>query len=141
VASFRQRQAGPKREGWFGVRVKLVAFLVCASLAGFGAAATPAVADTSPGVHVVCTNTQTGQTILDVTLPTTKIAPGTYTLGVVTCVVTPATFEPAAAANIHVVCVNTVTGQTIVDRLLPSRGIAPGAYKLGVVLCTVTPVP
>lgn len=118
---------------------KLALLLACASLAGFGAVATPASAVSRTGVHVVCTNTQTGQTMLDLTLPTMAIPPGSYTLGAVSCTVTAATFTtPNAVATVHVVCVNTQSGQTILDRLLPAKGIAPGTYTLGVVSCTVS---
>jgi hypothetical protein len=107
-----------------------------------GATVAGAATVSKPGVSVVCTNTQTGKQIVDLTLPTTKIATGSFTHGKLSCTVTSATFTGGGAAPalqaVHVTCVNGVTGNTIVDRNLRTAGIRPGVYMLGKVTCTVS---
>jgi hypothetical protein len=116
----------------------LIAALAIAALAGPATAG----ATTRPGVQVTCTNTVTGKTIVNMTLPTTHIAAGTYTLGKVSCTVTSTTWTgPTQGTSnlvaIHVTCVNSVTGNTIVDRNIKTAGVHPGVYMLGKVTCTV----
>jgi hypothetical protein len=113
----------------------IMAALITATVAG-------AETVSKPGVHVACTNTQTGKQILDLTLPTTKVSVGSFTHGKLNCTVTAATFTAGGTAHprqtVHVTCVNTVTGNTIVDRNLRTAGIRPGVYVLGKVTCTVS---
>jgi hypothetical protein len=121
------------------INVAVVATVVGAS---FGLAATAATASTTiDGVRIKCTNTVTGRTFLKLKLPTTHIAPGTYTLGKVTCTVTrrTVTLPGHGTWTVHVDCVNTATDATIIDRNLKTNHFRAGVYTLGKVTCTITP--
>ena len=126
---------------------RLIGVLATLAVVAAMLAATATVAGATvvsrPGVAIACTNSQTGRQILDLTLPTTRIAVGSYTMGKISCTVTAATWTPGVSSGrltVHVTCVNTVTGNTIVDRNIRTAGIHAGVYNLGKVSCTITEV-